>query len=353
MSQCVAVLGAGHSGLAMSVHLALNGTPVHLWNRTESNISKLIETHEIFCDGVVKGTGHINIVSSNMKEIVNDAKIVFVTTPASAHKDIAKSIAPFIKEDMIIVLNPGRTFGAIDFIKTLKQHGCKYIPQVAESQTIVYTCRKKEDNKVDILALKNNVFLSSIRNADSYKIIEQFPPCLQKHFTIADSMVQTSLGNVGMILHCTPVLFNIGWIENEKTRFKYYYDGITKSIAAFLEKLDQERILVGRKLGTELESTSNWMRRSYGIEGADLYECIRNNDAYRTIDAPKSITHRYITEDIPCGLVPLENIAHLLDINTPNISTIIDLSIGITGTDFRKIGRTIGQEDISLLREEI
>ncbi len=65
----------------------------------------------------------------------------------------------------------------------------------------------------------------------------------------------TSLGNIGMVLHCVPVLMNIGWIESEKTKFEYYYDGISKSIADVLEKIDSERIVIAKAMGINIEST--------------------------------------------------------------------------------------------------
>ena len=85
--------------------------------------------------------------------------------------------------------------------------------------------------------MKNDVEIASIGKNDLEYIISRIPMCIRKYFKPVKSTVITSLSNVGMILHCAPVLMNIGWIENKKTAFKYYYDGITPSIASFLEKM--------------------------------------------------------------------------------------------------------------------
>jgi opine dehydrogenase len=53
-----------------------------------------------------------------------------IVTPAFAHKTIAKQIAPFLKEDQIILLNPGRTFGAVEFRRMIEKKGINFIVSV-------------------------------------------------------------------------------------------------------------------------------------------------------------------------------------------------------------------------------
>ena len=258
-------------------------------------------------------------------------------------------LAPIVTDETIIILNPGRTFGALEFKRTLKEAGCTCNPKIAETQTIVYTCRRNENNRVDIYALKDEVDIAALRYEDIADIVEAIPKCIRGHFVVRKSIVNTSLGNVGMVLHCAPVLMNIGWIESRVAEFKYYYDGISKSIAGFLEKIDRERVQVAEALGYEVESAKEWLRATYHVEGTSLYDCIRNNESYRSIDAPKTINHRYLEEDVPYGLVPLERTAKLCGIETPNVSLIIDLASAVRNKDYRKLGRGIILDEIQEL----
>lgn len=333
----VFVCGAGHQGLSMAAYLSLNGVSVSLWNRTAKHIKKIIDTHQISCNGIIEGIASINKVSVNLKEVVSD--FIMVTTPSSAHKDIARQLAPYVHKDMIIVLNPGRTFGAIDFAKTLKECGVKTLPLIAETQTIIYTCRKSSDNNTTIFALKDDVKIAALKGSNINFIMQRMPDCLKPFFGIVDSVALTSLSNIGMILHCAPVLMNIGWIESNKVDFKYYYDGISKTVAHFLDKIDLERILVAQKLGYHVESLVDWMRRTYNLNGSSIYECIRTNESYKEIDAPPNIRTRYLLEDVPNGLVPIEYLGKQLGVSTPNITTIINLASSVLDENFRKIGR--------------
>ena len=340
----VFICGAGHQGLSMSAHLALNGLEVRLWNRTQKNIQEVIDTGTIHCSGIVNGDAKISCVSSNMAELVSD--FIMITTPSSAHKDIAKELAPYIHKDMCIILNPGRTFGAIEFAEELKKNGVNELPNIAETQTIVYTCRRSGPNSTCIFALKNDVKIAAIKGSDINRILSEMPDCLKPYYAPIESVALTSLSNIGMVLHCAPVLMNIGWIECEKVEFKYYYDGISRSVAHLLEKIDAERQAVAETAGYKVESLKQWLERTYLVTGEDLYECIRNNEAYKEIDAPPTINSRYIYEDVPNGLVPVEAMAQVYNVPTPNISTIIDLANSVMDMDYRKNGRRFSMEQL-------
>ena len=336
-TETVFVCGAGHQGLSMAAHLALNGLNIKLRNRTPKNIQEVMNTGVIHCSGIVKGNARITKVSSNMADVVSD--FIMVTTPSSAHKDVARELAPFVHKDMVVVLNPGRTFGAIEFAEELKKCGVKELPQIAETQTIVYTCRKSSKDSTCIFALKKDVEIAAIHGSDIDYIMARMPDCLKPFFKAVGSVGFTSLSNVGMVLHCSPVMMNIGWIESEKVDFKYYYDGISPSVAHFLEKIDLERQAVALAGGFRVESVREWLIRTYNVKGDTLFECIRNNEAYREIDAPPTINTRYIFEDVPNGLVPVEAMGLEYGVPTPNITTIINLASSVMDRDYRESGR--------------
>lgn len=336
----VTIIGAGNSGLAMSAHLSQAGHEITLWNRTRQNIEKLMETKTIHAKGVVVGAIEIDQVTDDLALALAKPDLILITTPANSHKGLAKNIALHLKHEPIIVLNPGRTFGALEFDRIFKQYNQEVKPMIAETQTIIYTCRKIGEDAVDVISLKSDVLISGFDASDNEAIIASLPEVLHQYFIPAESMIETSLGNVGMILHCAPLLLNTGWTESQKVNYKYYYDGITPTIGRFIEKIDQERVAVSKALGLEVESTKEWLERTYELEkGASLYESIHSNHSYLTIDAPKSMEHRYIFEDVPCGLVPLEAIGRSLGLKMSTTSLIIDLASTLVEQDFRATGR--------------
>lgn len=344
------ICGAGHQGLSMAAHLALTGNEVNLWNRTAKHINRIKKTQTIYCDGVIKGSAKIHAVSDEIKDVITG--FIMVTAPSTAHRDIAKRIAPYVSEDSIVVLNPGRTFGAVEFAQELKKAKVKKLPHIAETQTIVYTCRKKAEDAVTIFALKDNVKIASLQRNDLDEIVERLPKSIRNHFVKSSSVMETSLSNVGMILHCAPVLMNIGWIESEKVDFKYYYDGISQSVARFLEEMDKERLMVAHNLGYDVLTVKAWLQETYGSHGCDLYETLRNTLPYREVDAPHTLNTRYLFEDIPNGLVPVEYLGNQMRIKLPHITTVIDLASQILKQDFRQCGRCFDYHFLKSMTQE-
>ncbi|SKB94863.1 opine dehydrogenase [Lachnospiraceae bacterium] len=346
----IAVLGAGNSGLAMSAHLSQLGCDVNLWNRTRHNIEKLIRTKTIFCEGLKENSVRINLITDDIDEALKDVDIIMVTTPAYSFFDIGCLIAAKIKENVPIILNPGRTFGAMRLERIIKEHSSLNSVSIAETQTILYTCRKYDEDRVKVFSLKRDVRIASKKMETVNSILEKLPYEFRNRFEIEESLAKTTLSNVGMVLHCAPLLLNSGWTENRDNSYKYYYDGITPTIGAFIEKIDDERVSVAKRLGYDIETTKAWMERSYGIKGKTLYECIRNNEAYKKIDAPDSLDHRYITEDIPFGLVQIEKIGKLINVETRTITLVIDLAEQLFNADYRKAADWLDEDVVKEIR---
>jgi NAD/NADP octopine/nopaline dehydrogenase, alpha-helical domain./NAD-dependent glycerol-3-phosphate dehydrogenase N-terminus. len=348
----VTIIGAGNSGLAMAAHLAANGNRVALWNRSSHTIGKLMETRTIHCDGVIRGSIPIDVVTNDLRQALEGTEAIFVTTPAFSHKDLARQIALHLDRPVPIVLNPGRTFGALEFFSEFQVHNREIRPIVAETQTIIYTCRKTADDCVNIIAMKSDVLLSTFDASRNWAFISHLPECLHPFYIPAKSMVETSVGNVGMILHCAPLLLNAGWTENPDYSYNYYHDGITPTIGRFLEKIDEERIEVSCKLGHRVESTVEWFRRTYKVEGETIFDCVQNNRVYRSIAAPNTLYHRYILEDVPYGLVPLEGVGKGLGLPMKYTGMVIDLASLLLDVDFRQTGRNLHLMSFDKARRE-
>ena len=64
---------------------------------------------------------------------------------------------------------------------------------------------------------------------------------------------------------------------------------------------------------------------------------------------PQSVNSRYITEDVPQGLVLMESLGQVLNIPVPVCTALIELASASLKTDFRKDGRTLkrlGEENV-------
>ncbi len=334
------VCGAGHGGLSMAGHLGIMGYAVHLYNRTEEKLEGVRWHGGVEMDGQVKGFGPIALASSDMAEAISGVDVIMVVTPAVAHRGLAELMAPILVDGQIVILNPGRTGGALEFNKVFKDSGSKARPIICETQTFIYASRAISRFEGHIFKIKNGVALSSLPSywaPQVLRVIEGAYP----QFKAGGNVLATSLENIGAVFHPALTILNAGWIEETHGDFEYYLQGITPSIALILEKIDNERLAVARALGVASMSAREWLYLSYDSPGQDLYQAIHNTEAYRGIKAPQGIQHRYIFEDVPMSLVPISSIGQTLGIATPTIDMIIDLGSLLLGADFRAQGRTV------------
>jgi len=82
----------------------------------------------------------------------------------------------------------------------------------------------------------------------------------------------------------------------------------------------------------------------YGHEGAKgntLQEVLSTNPVYAKDYAPATLQHRFLLEDIPYGMVPMESLGKLTAIPTPVTSAIITLACELIQVDLRSKARDL------------
>jgi opine dehydrogenase len=334
------VIGAGHGGLAMAGHLAIKGFRVNLYNRGKRRIRPILHRKGIKVEGEIKGFGQIELVSSNIKDCLDNIDIIMVVIPANGHRFIADICAPHLQENQIVILNPGRTGGALEFFNSLRQKGVSAYPFIAESQTFLYASRAIGPAHARIFSVKHAVPLATLPAywiPGVVKVINRAFP----QFVPGDNIFRTSFDNIGAIFHPALTILNAGWIEETHGDFEFYIQGVSPSVSKVLERLDRERLAVAAALGFKATSARDWLYTAYSATGQDLYEAIHANPGYQGIKAPERLFHRYIDEDVPMSLVPIASLGDRLKVKTPTIKFIIHLASVIRDKDFWAEGRTV------------
>ncbi len=333
------VLGAGNGGQAMAGHLALMGFPVTLYSGNRAKLAGLERGGGLELEGVIEGVARGVNLTASPGEAAASADVLMVVVPAFAHRDIARMLAPHLHEGHIVVLNPGRTLGAIEFEHALRQHGCLAQVVVAEAQSLLYACRVLALGKIRVFSVKRSVPVAALPSWRTVEVARRLRHAFPQ-FVAAPDLLHTGLSNIGAIFHPTPTILNLARIEQGQS-FDYYHDGISPAVARVLTRMDEERLAVAQALGVAARSAREWLSDVYGSSGPDLHEAIRNTRAYEGIKAPGEVNTRYILEDVPTGLVPISSLGKMVGVPTPTMDAIIELASAITGEDFRISGRSL------------
>ncbi len=333
------VIGAGNGGRAFAAYLSSKGYPVNLYNRSYTRIYDIKKKGGIKAKGKLKGFFPIDLITQNLNLAVKNVDIILIVTPASAHKSIAKNIAHLLTNDQIILLNPGRTFGAVEFRSIIEKERGNLPIFIAETQTLLFTSRQLKKNEVQILTIKDSVDFSAFPEKHTFFISDTLRDVFPQ-MNPSDNYLQVTLNNMGMLLHPTLSLLNASAIDYGR-KFKFYAQGASSHTCEILETLQMEFRKIFEKLNLKQINFCEWVEKSYGFKANSIYKAIQKIKAYKNIVAPKELITRYFTEDVPTGLVPMASLGEFLEISTPIIDSIINLSSILCGIDFKKEGRNI------------
>lgn len=335
----ITIIGAGNGGRAFAAYLARQGHSVNLCFRTEKNIKRIKHTHAIVASGVIEGEYNVNRVTSKYHEVVQDANLILVVLPAHVQAKTVKKFLPFLRNGQIILLNPGRTFGAIHVHNIIKRQRPSLNVLVGETQTLLFTCRKQGDWGVSISRIKDVVDYCFFPESDNYYVEELIAKLFPQLRPVNDILL-TSLNNIGSVIHPAGLLLNAGSV-GRGDQFEFYRDGMTPEVVRVIEAIDAERCTIMSRLGLPVRCLLEWMRETYACTAISCGEAFQLNKPYHGIAAPGSIDSRYLTEDVPTGLVPLASIARYLGIATPTIDALITLAGIVLCKDFWTTGRTV------------
>lgn len=79
-----------------------------------------------------------------------------------------------------------------------------------------------------------------------------------------------------------------------------------------------------------------------------LFDALKNNPFYQTVKGPASLSFRYLSEDFPCGIGAMSNLADMLHVEAPHITALADMGALYLGIP-RKAFLT--PKDLSLLKQ--
>jgi hypothetical protein len=338
-------------------------------------------------------------VGHDLERLIDQSDIIILAHPAQYQEESARRLkeAGLLKAGgVLLVLSPSRTLATPYLWRIL---GEQY--PVVCFQTCPYSCKSASPGYTYIKRRKKS-WIASVEGHVPEKALAALKAIFPQIVT-SRIPATTSLGNIGAVFHPTAYLLNKDAIlaaEARNTTFPFYIEGIARNarVAKVIEEIDQTRLRIAHALGISVfglegdpreeewvaimekvpksgvscsdirelrrlramylqpihdsvVSAQHWLDYTYGvtrIPGEPLADAIGRTPTYQKRSYPQE---RYIHEDVPTGLVPLESLGERLGILHEPITRIIDLCREVTGKDGRKTGRNLEPFETGYLKQ--
>ena len=341
----IAIMGAGHGGLAAAVDLTRRGFTVRLHARRDETLKPLRDQGGIVAKGVQDGLVPVAHLTTDVAEAVDGADLVMLVVPSVAHGPYARALAPLLRPDLPVFVNPGHTGGGLHFVHELRKAGYREPVKTCESVTLTYICRKTAPGAVDIFSYVKRLKFSAFPGRHADELFAAIKP-LYPEIVLSSSVLETGLTNINAVFHAPGMLLNAGWIEDTGGDFLFYGEGITPAVGRVIEGVDRERLAVAKALGvpsaTFLENFHQaGLTTREAMESGDISRACKESEPNKAIRSPPSLDHRYVHEDVGYGLVPFAAFGDLAGVETPTIDAIVHLCSEMMGIDYARDGLTL------------
>jgi len=361
LNRPIAVLGGGNAGYTIAADIALAGYEVNFYEtpQFEGHFKAVLESKSIEAIddiGGRRGLAKLHQVTTDMGVAISEVKLILIAIPSFGQELFFNAMIPHLKDGQVVVLMTGN-FGSLRLRRILKEKGIVHKITIYETNTIPYGTRLSGPTTVHIHrgfgpwlgsqsigeGLHFHGLICALPAKDTEVALEDFQK-LYPLFYPTKNVLVAALNNGNFIMHPVASLLNAGHIEYSKGDFRLHREGHTPSVLRAEMGVRNEMAALTKALGgkdfipeTKMEALFNFSQKR-PIEQASV--------------GPRTLKDRYITEDVPYGLVPMSQLGEKLGIATPLINAFIEIASVMNEEDYRKTGRTLeslglGELDIS------
>src|SRR5215208_2840599 len=342
----VAIIGAGIGGVYLAAELGLLGCKLRLHDRDDSRLADIRALGGIEVDGERAGFAAIERVTVDPTAAVDGADIIVIVTGGTFQEGAAADLGPLLRDGHTVLLIQGNAGGSLVVRRALDRAGCTARVDIAEIDNYPYSCWRLGPACIRPIVKKRWLQIAAFPGNRIALVFARLSP-LFPEAVAAPSVISTGFMNANAMLHVANCVGNAGRIANGEAH-KFYAEGVTPAVARLYRAINAERVAVAAALGATVPTLEDWFERVYGVRGADLSETCRllstNSDGpYQATGTPKSWDHKYIAEDVPVGLMPMQALAAAAGVPTPAIDSVIHIACAMAGNDFAAEARTLGR----------
>jgi opine dehydrogenase len=341
MQRKITILGGGNGARTAAAEISLLGHQVTLYEiePLASQVAAIKAAGYIEAHGSIQGWAPIN-VELDLKKAVGGSELILVIVPTMYQINYVRPLAPLLQKGQSVALMPG-SLGALEFRAELDRLGGEREITIGEFAALPYATRIQSPVSVHVFGRRRYVSAGIFPASEATRVMPVYEDIYPGIERMRD-VLEAGLSNPNPTLHCLGVLLNMGRIEQSRGEFYYYDEGLTYHVCKAVEAIDQERLAIGHALGLKLLSLlDTYWKMGYGPKGNTFWEVIRGVKPLVDIKGPSSADSRYLTEDVPIGLVIYSQLGRLLGAPANLMESVIHIAGALLGRNFFAEGRTL------------
>jgi opine dehydrogenase len=290
------------------------------------------------------------MATTDLKAAAEGADIFIIVTGGNFQEAVAPSLAPLMRDGQLILLVEGNTCGALVVRRALDQAGCTAQVDIAEMDNYPMSAWRQAPARITPIVTKRGLQIAAFPGNRIDAVFPRLAPLFPTAVP-AKSIAYTGFVNANAMLHVANCVGNAGLIDRGG-EYKFYAEGVTPMIGRLYEAINAERVAVADKLGAKVPDLAAWFELTYGVREKTLSETCQKltfnaYGPYQATGTPKSFAHKYVSEDVPAGLIPMSAIGAAVGVPTPMLNATIAMAKCMAGTDFATNARTLERLGLS------
>ncbi|MCK8060755.1 MULTISPECIES: NAD/NADP octopine/nopaline dehydrogenase family protein [unclassified Fusibacter] len=358
----ITVIGAGNGGVTAAYHFSKLGNDVCLYDQegfdtqlkaiqSSGGIEALSELSEV--ELILQGFERIDRVTTKIEEALTYSNMLVMIVPSFAQEVLFDMMLPFLTEEHILFSLPGN-YASLALENHKKARGYSDLNLTfVDAMTIPWACRLSDPGRVGIMGIKEFIYAAVHPKSKEKEAIVKINEFFPIEVRLLENVIEAGLENINFGGHPLITTLNMGLLENFKGHFNYYCDCVSPSTDKVSEKMELERIEIGKGFGLNLRPELEMMNALYDTDAKSVYEFNKTSVTHGKIhSAPDSSSSRYITEDVPYLLVPVYEFSKLLGIEVPIVESCIRIASAYNDVDYFKTGRTLDKMGFGNMTKE-
>ncbi len=307
----VAILGTGGIGRGYAAFLASTGhTPV-LWSPTGTGLTA--PGCDLVATGVVIGSFPVR-VTANCAEAVKGAEVVMLAVTGNGLRPTIEALAPVLQDGQLVIISGHLSFAALYLSRLLAARSVR--APIAAWATTALTARRGVGPSVHISGRRAMLDVATLPVVAAVAGLDGCQALFGDRFRPQSDLLAIMLSNLNPPSHMANMLCNLTRAERGEEWANY--GGITPAVARLMLALDTERLSLAAAFELQVRTIEDHFVASFGVDRAPLADMVQVVHGKRPeLMGPKTLDTRFVTEDIPFGLVPLAVLGRIADVQMP------------------------------------